>query len=117
MDKIKTLKKQRKSIMSGSVKFKKKPKKFEADKYLLDESLIANAIWECLRDNDPKGVIEIIEAHLEAKNKSKLSRDHKIPRTTYYHAIRSKNPTLSTLAKIIHATTEEDITEEDLIYI
>jgi probable addiction module antidote protein len=106
MGKIKTSKKQRKSTMTGQIKLKKKPKKFDSMKYLLDENLIAKAIWECLRDNDPEGVIEVLEAHLDARNKSKLSRDHEIPRTTFYHAIKSKNPTLATLAKIVHATIE-----------
>lgn len=73
-------------------------------KDLLDEQLIAKAIWECLKDNDPDGVIEILEMHLSAKNKSKLAREHDLSRTTIYHAFRSKNPTLHTLAKLVNAT-------------
>ena len=94
--------------MSGQIKFKKKPIDIDPLEDLLNEELIAQAIWECLRDNDPEGVIEVLEAHLEARNKSKISRDHNIPRITYYHALKNKNPTLSTLAKIVHATVEED---------
>ena len=37
-----------------------------------------------------------------------MSRNHEIPRTTYYQAIKSKNPTLSMLAKIVHATIDKD---------
>lgn len=85
-------------------KLKKKPRVYDPSRTLLDEHLIASAVWECLKDNDPNGVIEILEAHLRAKNKSKFSRDNDVPRTTLYHAFRSKNPTLHTLAKLVHAT-------------
>lgn len=82
---------------------RKQPREYDPLQDLLDESLIANAIWECLKDNDPDGVIEIIEAHLNAKNKSKLADQFNLPRTTIYHAFKSKNPTLHTLAKLVHA--------------
>lgn len=85
-------------------KLKKQPREYNPTKELLNEKLIATAVWECLKDNDPDGVIEILEAHLRAKNKSKLAREHLLPRTTYYHAFKSKNPTLHTLAKLVHAT-------------
>jgi DNA-binding phage protein len=85
-------------------KFKKQPNEYEPMKDLLDEKIIAKAIWECLKENNPDGVIEILEAHLYAKNKSKLAKEHNLPRTTIYHAFRSKNPTLHTLAKLVHAT-------------
>ena len=42
----------------------------------MDEQLIAKAIWECLKENDPDGVIEILEIHLSAKNKSQLAKEH-----------------------------------------
>lgn len=84
-------------------KLKKKAREYDPTKDLLDEQLIAKAIWECLKDNDPNGVIEVLEAHLSAKNKTKLSKEHDLPRTTIYHAFKSKNPTLHTLAKLVHA--------------
>jgi len=87
------------------IKLKKKAREYDPMKDLLDEQLIAEAVWECLKDNDPEGVIEILEAHLRAKNKSKLAKEHDLPRTTLYHAFKSKNPTLHTLAKLVHATT------------
>lgn len=100
-----TLTKPKKFTKSGSmIKLKKKPREYDPLKDLLDETLIANAVWDCLKENDPDGVIEILEAHLRVKNKSKLSRDFALPRTTFYHAFRSKNPTLHTLAKLVHAT-------------
>lgn len=87
------------------IKLKKRPREYDPTKDLLNEQLIASAIWECLKDNDPDGVIEILESHLRAKNKSKLAREHALPRTTFYHAFKSKNPTLQTLAKLVHATS------------
>ena len=84
-------------------KFKKQPRQYNPAKDLLDEELVARAIWECLKDNDPEGVIEILEIHISAKNKSQLTRQHDLPRTTLYHAFKSKNPTLNTLAKLVHA--------------
>ena len=105
MDKHRTLTRRKKFIGTGSMtKFKKRPREYDPMKDLLDEQLIAKAVWECLRENDPDGVIEILEAHLRAKNKSKLAKEHDLPRTTIYHAFKSKNPTLHTLAKLVHAT-------------
>jgi len=105
MGKAKTLIRRKKSIKNGSMtKFKKRPREYNPAKDLLDEKLIAKAIWECLKENDPDGVIEILEAHISAKNKSQLAKDHDLPGTTLYHAFKSKNPTLHTLAKLVHAT-------------
>lgn len=73
-------------------------------KRLLDEDLIARAIWSCLKNNDPEGVIEIIEAHNYAKNITAAAKDNDLPRTTLYHAFKSKNPTVKTLSKMICCT-------------
>jgi DNA-binding phage protein len=70
---------------------------------LLDEEMIGGAIWECLRGNDPEGVIEIINAHLEAVNKAELAKKARMPRSTLYHSLKGKNPTVKTLAKLIHS--------------
>ena len=71
-------------------------------KTLTDEKLIAQAFWECLRNNDPEGAAEIIAIHIIALNKSRLSKEEDIPRSTIYHSLRNKNPTLKTVAKLIH---------------
>ena len=54
------------------IKLKKRPREYNPMQDLLDEQLIAQAVWECLKENDPDGLIEILEAHLRAKNKSEL---------------------------------------------
>jgi hypothetical protein len=44
----------KKFIWTGSMnKFKKQPREYDPMKDLLDEQLIAKAVWECLRKNDP----------------------------------------------------------------
>jgi Predicted transcriptional regulator len=70
---------------------------------LLDEERIGRAIWECLKNGDSEGVIEVIQIHLEACNKTQLAKEAHLPKTTLYHSFRSKNPTIRTLAKLVHA--------------
>ena len=40
---------------------------------LLDEELIGRAIWECLKEGDSEGVIEIVRIYLEAVNKTEIA--------------------------------------------
>ncbi len=69
---------------------------------LLDVRLIGAAIMECLIENDPDGVMEVIETHLEALNKSQFLAEAGVPRSTLYQLFKKKNPTIQTLAKIVH---------------
>lgn len=73
------------------------------DKNLKDPKFIGAALLECLRDNDPEGVMEVLEVYLNTLNKSKLSREEGIHRQTLYSAFKRRNPTVRTLAKIGHA--------------
>lgn len=50
--------------------------------------------------------MEMIEAHLYALNKTQLSKEAQIPRSTIYKAIRGGNPTLKTVARLIHCSSE-----------
>ena len=63
---------------------------------------IAKAIWDCLKNDDPEGVMDVLEAHIEALNKVKYSKSSDIPRSTLYNCLQSKNPTIKTLAKLVH---------------
>ncbi|MES2122103.1 MAG: hypothetical protein V4492_04915 [Chlamydiota bacterium] len=76
--------------------------KHDPFKTLLDEQLVAQAFWECLKDNDPEGAMEVISAHLTALNKAQFAKESDIPRSTVYYSMKSKNPTLRTVAKLIH---------------
>lgn len=77
---------------------------------LLDPSLIGSAIMQCLIENDPEGVMEIIESHLYALNKSRFLRAANVPRSTMYQLLKRKNPTIKTLAKIVHSIHGEELT-------
>ena len=76
-------------------------------KVLADENFIGKAIIECLRNNDPEGVMEVIEIYLGALEKTKFVQKSHVPKSTLYHSLKSKNPTIKTLAKLVHATTIE----------
>lgn len=78
--------------------------KHDPFKTLLDEKLIAQAFWECLKENDPEGAMEVINAHLNALNKMQFAKESEIARSTMYHSMKSKNPTLRTVAKLIHCS-------------
>ena len=108
MGKIKTSKKQRRS--SG------RPRKVNLNKVkgltrvsplkeLVDPQQTALAILECLQNNDPEGVMEMITIYLDALNKAHLTQKAHLPKSTMYSALRHRNPTIKTLAKIMHAST------------
>ncbi len=75
----------------------------ELSKDLTDEKLIAQAFWDCLRDNDPEGAMEMIAIYLREINKLKLSQEHNISRSSLYRTLRRKNLTIKTVAKILHS--------------
>lgn len=89
---------------NSNLKLKKNAKVSEhnATERLLDENFIAQAVWECLKNNDPQGVIEIIETHLEVVNKVKAAQATDLSRATMYHALKGRNPTIKTLAKLVN---------------
>ncbi len=107
MAKAKTLNKRRKSFENvPRLRLKKHAKlaKHNPFKTLLDEKLIAQAFWQCLKENDPEGAIEIISAHLNALNKVHFAKEAQMPRSTLYHSLKSKNHTIKTVAKLIHCS-------------
>lgn len=109
MVKAKTLRRQKKS--SGSTrKLKLKSDtgliEYSPTKELLDEKFIAVAVWDCLKNNDPEGVVEIIQAHLAVVNKQKRAKEAHLPRSTLYNTFKGKNPTIRTLAKMVNCVEE-----------
>ena len=99
MAKAKTsLRRKKFSENTPKLRLKKGVKLNEHDPFeaLLDEQLIAQAFWDCLKENDPNGAMEIISAHLNALNKANISK------SPIYHNLKSKNPTIKTVAKLIH---------------
>lgn len=80
-------------------------KKANPLKDLTDDSQISLAVFECLLNNDPEGAVEMIEIYLDAINKSDMRRKINLPKSTMYSALKHRNPTIKTLAKIMYAST------------
>lgn len=78
-------------------------RKWSPSKEILDPKNLAKAIAECLLKNDPDGVLEVIQIYLETANMVKIAKKSSISRATLYHSLKNKNPTIKTLAKLIHA--------------
>lgn len=93
--------------LASQVKLKKgsKVKKFDPDKYL-SADFIGAAIMECLLNNDPEGVVELLTIYLEGHNKVELFKKAQVSRSTAYQAFRHKNPTIRTLARIVSTVAE-----------
>lgn len=70
--------------------------------YLTNPKNLGVAIVECLENNDPEGVMEVISIYLEAVNKTKFSQTNELHRQTLYSALKHRNPTIKTLAKLMH---------------
>lgn len=75
---------------------------------LINEEFIGKAILECLKNNDPEGVMEVISIYISTLNKVKAAQQSSLPRSTLYYNLKSKNPTVKTLAKIFSITTQEN---------
>ncbi|MGE0670227.1 MAG: hypothetical protein AB7H48_01280 [Parachlamydiales bacterium] len=74
-------------------------------KELINPQQTALAILECLQNNDPEGAMEMITIYLDALNKTRLRQKTKLPKSTMYSALKHRNPTIKTLAKIMHDST------------
>ena len=74
---------------------------------LLNEKKLAEALWECLKDNDSEAFIEILEGYFLAVSttRGKLAKKAKLLKTTLYHSFKSKNPTLKTLCSTVSTLT------------
>lgn len=82
----------------------KKLNEFKPEDFFKNHNKIANALLQCLIENDTESFIEILNSYLMI-NKLKISQDTKLSRTTIQDALSKKgNPTLKTIAKIIHST-------------
>lgn len=73
--------------------------------YLTDPNKMALAFIDCLQNNDPEGAMEMIEIYLKAVDKSKLRKETKLHKSTMHSALKHRNPTIKTLAKIMYSHT------------
>jgi probable addiction module antidote protein len=70
---------------------------------LKNSEIVAQALWQCLVENDIDAFKEILRSHLEVLNKDDLAKKAGIPRRTLFRMLSPEgNPTLENLGKIIH---------------
>jgi DNA-binding phage protein len=48
-------------------------------------------------------MLEIIGIYLEAANKTQMAKKASVARSTVYQSLKGGNPTVKTLAKLVHA--------------
>ena len=78
-------------------------KEFNPDIRLQKPEVVAQALWQCLVENDVDAFKEILRSHLEVTNKDELAKKAGIPRRTLFRMLSPEgNPTLENLGKIIH---------------
>ena len=94
---------QKKELKLSLEDFEGIDKEHNPSEYLTNTDNIGKAIVECLENNDPEGVMEVISIYLEAVNKTKISQDNALHRQTVYSALKHRNPTIKTLAKLMYS--------------
>ena len=102
MDKAKTSKKQKKSLIKSKAPLLVVHDPFS--KELADAKIIKQSILQALVDGDIEAVRDLLIAHLRTVNKTKLSAKSKLGRQTLYDLMDSKkefNPTIKTLSTIL----------------
>lgn len=82
-----------------------KTKRFDASKKLRNPNFVAKAFFQALRDNDVEAALDTISGYLMAISKAEIAKKGEMATSTVYYALsRGANPTLRTLAKLLHAT-------------
>ncbi|MCX5922693.1 MAG: hypothetical protein NTX86_05205 [Candidatus Dependentiae bacterium] len=72
---------------------------------LMDHQKVGAALLECLIDNDTESFMEILDSYLRI-NRLQVSKNANMARSTVQLALsKSGNPTLKTLAKIVHESS------------
>ena len=105
MHKKKTSKKQEfsfKDMQETKIVNKQYITRWNPEKIFSDSSKVGAALLQCLIDNDTQTYIEILESYLRM-NKLQVAQKAKMSRSTVQLAFsKTGNPTLKTLAKIVH---------------
>lgn len=67
-----------------------------------DRKRVGLALLECLEENDPESFVEILDAYLQV-NRTEIAERAHLARSTVQQAFsKHGNPTLRTMAKIVH---------------
>lgn len=84
---------------------KTKTASWQPEDSFMDHQKVGAALLECLIDNDTETFIEILESFLRI-NKLQTAKGANLSRSTVQLAFsKSGNPTLKTLAKIVHESS------------
>ena len=104
MDKKKTSKKPRQSCPKEvEIKDFSGLKEWSPETRLLNKTFVLEAITECLLSGDHEGAVEVFLIHVKAVNRSKLSRDSHVPRSTIEHGLLQGNTTVKTAFRLLSA--------------
>ena len=112
MIKKKTSKKQSfslKDIPKVTIKNRDGLSVLDPDKYFRDESKVAQALLQCLKEGDAEAFMEILDAYLSV-NRKRVSEREELARSTIQQAFSKKgNPTLRTIAKIVQGSVADQV--------
>lgn len=79
-----------------------KGEKVDPRDFFKDQTKIGSALLQCLLENDPEAFVEILNEYLDV-NRSRVAKNANLARSTVQEVFSKKgNPTLKTLAKIVH---------------
>lgn len=83
-----------------------KTKKFDPAKKLRDPNFVAKAFFQALQDNDIDAALDVLDGYLMATCKGEIAKQGSIPSSTVYNALsHGSNPTLRTIARLLHASS------------
>jgi len=81
---------------------KRKLHKHDPGTFFKNHAKVAEALLQCLEENDSSAFLEIINTYIYV-NRTKVAKEAGLSRTTVQNALSSKgNPTIKTIAKIVH---------------
>ena len=107
MRKTKTLKERAScwdEFPNAKIKKGVKMRHFDPAKKMGDWKVVATAFFQALQENDVQGAIEILEGYVMTVHKKMIVKKGRIPTSTLYHSLsKEANPTLRTIAKLLHA--------------
>ena len=110
MNKKKTLKKQEFSLNNIphlQINDEKILTEFKPEKFFQNKKKVAEALLQCLIENDTDAYMEILDSYLRV-NRSKIAQNTNLSRSTVSLAFsKAGNPTLKTIDKIVHESVHK----------
>lgn len=89
-------------ILGLSKKQKNNVFDYKPEETFLNHEKVAKALLECLAENNTEAFMEILDSYLRI-NRKEVAKKTKMSRSTIQQAFsRNGNPTLKTIAKIVH---------------